>query len=586
MVNFVMQALVVLLGLAPARAQLSPQTARQRIIDWIGPAGKYMGGCRTGTPGISAHVGRFDEVWAIPESECRKRCGGSPTCVAYEWVKLPQGYSRCEMHKEEVTHVVPAQNRFLLEARAPTRTVSLMMHLAWALVVLGLALTHAQLSKSSQTAARGKARNERIIDWDGPAGKYMGGCRTGKPGVSAQVGRFDEVWAIPETECRKRCGDSPTCLAYEWVKLPQGYSRCEMHKDEVTHVVPVDGSFCFTKRVRHSGGVAQSGRPNWAMSPPARLPEPPAPPPPPPHPCASMLQPNKIVAATPECADLMGVDLRGMNLAGTTFDTIDMTGALLNTANLAGATFRMAALDQANFTGAQLEGAKFAGPLSLSGAEFTEATMKQSKLTDLLGMTNAKFIAANMDKAVLRETGESMGAIFDAAILTGASITGAIFMGGSSFRGTNFMKANMELFECDGCVFSAATKFGGIKGRELDFANCQMDGVDLSGLKFNIASFEAASLVDANFAGTRFLHSSFYGAKLTRANFAAADLPLTEFNLADVTQASFVGATLTESSFVEATIDKADFTGAIGLETVEFVGNTGKAKGIPPSPPI
>lgn len=446
-------------------------------------------------------------------------------------------------------------------------------------MLLGLVPTNAQLVPTN-------AQRQSIIDWHAPAGKYVGGCRTGKPGVSATVGTFDEVWAIPETECRKRCGASSTCVAYEWVQLPQGYSRCEMHKQEVTHVVPVDGSFCFVKRTRFFGGGAQPGRPNWAMSPPVQLPAPPLPPPPPPHPCAPMLKPKKIVSATPECLDLISADLRSMNLAGTTFDTIDMSGAQLNNAKLAGATFRMTNLDKANFTGADLSGAKLNGPMSMAGAEFSDATMMKAQITDLLTVSDAKFIAANMDKAVLREMGESMGTNFDAAILTGATITAAMFLGASSFQGTNFMNANINLFECDGCIFSAQTKFSGMKGREVDFANCQMDGVNMSGLKLNIAGFEAASLVNANFAGTRFMHSSFYGAKLTKANFAAADLPLTEFNLADVSEASFVGATLTESSFVEATIEKTDFTGAVGLDTVEFVGNRGKAVGIPPSPPI
>merc|ERR1712087_511561 len=117
-------------------------------------------------------------------------------------------------------------------------------------------------------------------------------------------------------------------------------------------------------------------------------------------------------------------------------------------------------------TRADLNGVKLTGPLSLSGSDFAYSKMKKALLTDILNVNNANFSSADMDMSTLRDMGESLNANFDNAILSGASITAALFMGTSTFRGTNFISAKVEIFECDGCVFSNKTKFSGKRPRD------------------------------------------------------------------------------------------------------------------------
>eukprot|EP00965_Chrysotila_dentata_P218456 6190585-Pleurochrysis_carterae.AAC.4 len=243
-----------------------------------------------------------------------------------------------------------------------------------------------------------------IIDWIGPGGgRFEGGCRTGPPG-SGGTGTFEELWAVSEADCRNRCGSQSHCLAYEWVSLPQGYSRCELHRVEVTHALPVTGSVCFVKRMRTASSIhavttsnpanptyqQTMAQPTPTIQPPWQQPQQPiqrnrvvqqAPPPPPPHPCGSMLLPNTIVQSTPECMDLINADLRYMDLSGATFEIIDMTGADLRYANLAGATFSLAPLAKANFSHANLNKATIAGPTDLAGADFTFADLRGATIS-------------------------------------------------------------------------------------------------------------------------------------------------------------------------------------------------------------
>eukprot|EP00965_Chrysotila_dentata_P000228 7094-Pleurochrysis_carterae.AAC.1 len=41
--------------------------------------------------------------------------------------------------------------------------------------------------------------------------------------------------------CMHRCLLSPSCLAYEFASFANGYTRCELHREPITHVVPVPG---------------------------------------------------------------------------------------------------------------------------------------------------------------------------------------------------------------------------------------------------------------------------------------------------------------------------------------------------------
>eukprot|EP00965_Chrysotila_dentata_P157441 5201056-Pleurochrysis_carterae.AAC.3 len=72
------------------------------------------------------------------------------------------------------------------------------------------------------------------------AGGKGGSCRS----AGLNWGSYDEVWRVSEWECQILCVQAgPMCLAYEYAVIPQGV-RCELHKDLITHTLPMGGFTC------------------------------------------------------------------------------------------------------------------------------------------------------------------------------------------------------------------------------------------------------------------------------------------------------------------------------------------------------
>jgi len=82
-------------------------------------------------------------------------------------------------------------------------------------------------------------------------GSHQGGCLT--PGGNS--GSFDERWGRTESECRRECELSVECVAYEHALINgqrsggggAAYTRCELHKDPVSDLMPLPGHVCFVK---------------------------------------------------------------------------------------------------------------------------------------------------------------------------------------------------------------------------------------------------------------------------------------------------------------------------------------------------
>eukprot|EP00965_Chrysotila_dentata_P017287 573833-Pleurochrysis_carterae.AAC.1 len=81
---------------------------------------------------------------------------------------------------------------------------------------------------------------------------HQGACLT--PG--GNTGSYDEEWGLSLVECRDLCAQRDICVAFEHAVLdsasPQTM-RCELHKDPVTHVLPLAQTVCYMKESASAG---------------------------------------------------------------------------------------------------------------------------------------------------------------------------------------------------------------------------------------------------------------------------------------------------------------------------------------------
>jgi hypothetical protein len=76
----------------------------------------------------------------------------------------------------------------------------------------------------------------------GAGPKAEGACRT-----DSGSGSFDEVWDVTEDQCKEQCAMTTDCVGIEFAKL-KAYSRCEIHYERITSVLPVQGYTCWIKQ--------------------------------------------------------------------------------------------------------------------------------------------------------------------------------------------------------------------------------------------------------------------------------------------------------------------------------------------------
>jgi len=103
--------LPVLSQLARTRRRVPLPTGGQ----WMPPprSGSRQGACKT----QGGNDGSYDEVWDVSEQGCMSRCEQRAECVAIEYAVFAgrrEKATRCELHKEHVTHLLPLQNHACL----------------------------------------------------------------------------------------------------------------------------------------------------------------------------------------------------------------------------------------------------------------------------------------------------------------------------------------------------------------------------------------------------------------------------------------------------------------------------------------
>jgi len=82
------------------------------------------------------------------------------------------------------------------------------------------------------------------ILWEPPAGRSNGACRVAGGGK----GRFREAfWEMTLESCHAACAIDCSCVAFEFTQLKGRYTICELHRMEVSHVMPTTVSVCLIK---------------------------------------------------------------------------------------------------------------------------------------------------------------------------------------------------------------------------------------------------------------------------------------------------------------------------------------------------
>jgi uncharacterized protein YjbI with pentapeptide repeats len=210
-------------------------------------------------------------------------------------------------------------------------------------------------------------------------------------------------------------------------------------------------------------------------------------------------------------ADLRGMQLNGVLLAGTLLAHADLSGA-----SMAGADLRRA----------KIYGAKATDGLVLRGAHLDGV---RARLSHLAG---ADLHGVHLPRADLREA-HLLNCNLDDADLTGATLTGALLTG-----------AHMEHATLDGADLRR------IHAREavLMFAHATAQRANLTGADLRGAILTGVRLPRAYLRGAELQGADLTRAKLAGAQLQGASLEGTALDDAAIASASFVGAKLNRSS--------------------------------------
>lgn len=170
-------------------------------------------------------------------------------------------------------------------------------------------------------------------------------------------------------------------------------------------------------------------------------------------------------------------------------------------------------------------------------------------------LRNVNFTRANLEGATFKGS-NLKGAVFEDAILTDAVFDGA------NLEGANLIGVEMRVSEFSRVNFNGAN----FKDADFTFAMFyygKLEGAILDGATFNHASLVDANLNNAVMTRTQLEGAFLSGAKLKQANLTKAYLVETDFTNANLTDANFTNANLTDANFVDANLTNVNFTNAI-----------------------
>jgi uncharacterized protein YjbI with pentapeptide repeats/ABC-type phosphate transport system substrate-binding protein len=209
-------------------------------------------------------------------------------------------------------------------------------------------------------------------------------------------------------------------------------------------------------------------------------------------------------------ATLQGSDLSGANLRWADFSGARLNNAVLSNADMRGAKLLGTDLRNADLRGAMLEGADLSGAL-LDGADMTQLNLTQSRLHGV-SLIGTKLVQVNLSQVHLAGTDLS------SADLNGANLTSA-----------NLAGSTMSQADLSGAV---------------------LIGTDLAGTWLNLANLTGANLTNADLSGASLIGANLASANLGEARLTGACLVGALFLGTDLRSASLQGIRLVTSELL------------------------------------
>lgn len=278
----------------------------------------------------------------------------------------------------------------------------------------------------------------------------------------------------------------------------------------------------------------------------------------------------KSLLSTGRCSDdqIIGCDLRNLDLEGIYLPGVDLAGAILSKTSLAHGHLQQANLSraelgeshwvhadltEANLTGANLVKANMRDArlnsadlswASIQQGDLRHANLRQAILANVNGtgadLRGTNLSDANLKQALLPEANLSR------SLLAGANLESAVL------RHSLLIEADLRQVNLQNANLSGAN-LRGVVLRQGDLRGANLQKADLSRVAANEAQFQSADLQEAVLAGADLNRADLRGATLRYADLRGADLRFanleeTDLNGADLWGALLEGATLPDGS--------------------------------------
>jgi uncharacterized protein YjbI with pentapeptide repeats len=212
--------------------------------------------------------------------------------------------------------------------------------------------------------------------------------------------------------------------------------------------------------------------------------------------------------------ELIGADMRDVDLSRSDLWGVRLDRALMGNAQLSSADLRTASLCSAH----------------LNCAELSHARLARARAE------GACFHSARLDAADLE------GALLDRAVLSDADLSGAQLVGAS------LVGADLSRAKVDGADFSRADLSGAVL-RGLKLAAARFEGARFSGADLSASDLEGMVLSRASFADADLSHAMLTGSRMREANFHRARLRAAGLAEVEWERADLRGADLREAAF-------------------------------------
>jgi uncharacterized protein YjbI with pentapeptide repeats len=215
-----------------------------------------------------------------------------------------------------------------------------------------------------------------------------------------------------------------------------------------------------------------------------------------------------------QAIELIGVDMREVDLSRSNLWGVRFDRAVMGNAQLSSTDLRTASLRSTQLDGADLSHARLAR-VRAEGACFRSARLNAADLME-----------SRLDNAVLRD------ADLSGARMAGASLVGAD-LSGAKLDGADFSRADLSCAILRGLRLTAARLEG------TSFTGADLSGSDLESMVLSHAAFADANLSQALLTGSRMPEANFRKARLCAAGLAEVEWERADLRGADLREAAF-----------------------------------------------